>query len=93
MAEPRCGSVSKGEKCWKELDHGGTMHHGDTHSWSMHLPVESEDVRLAEIDRNARAYGWEVGRGHLMVDRMEDCDPANPFLDPNWREHVQVRDE
>lgn len=44
---------------------------------------------VEEIDRNARAYGWEVGRGHLMVDKMADCDPANPFLDSNWREHVQ----
>lgn len=47
----------------------------------------ANDWRLAmEIDRNARAYGWSVGRGHPLTPQIEDVDPENPFLDPNWRD-------
>lgn len=42
--------------------------------------------KLEEIDRTARAYGWEIGRGRPIVQQMEDISPSNPFLDPNWRE-------
>jgi hypothetical protein len=42
---------------------------------------------IEESDRNARAYGWEVGRGQELgsiVGMTED----NPFIDPNWRGKV-----
>lgn len=40
-----------------------------------------------EIDRNARAYGWEVGK-HGQLDPTVGLSPDNPFADPNWRDRV-----
>ena len=37
-----------------------------------------------EIDRNARAYGWEVGRGRSMTEALTSS-PDNPFLLKHWR--------
>lgn len=34
---------------------------------------------LGDTDRNARAYGWEVGRGAPMEASIESS-PDNPFL-------------
>lgn len=42
--------------------------------------------QLAEIDRTARAYGYEIGKGHPIVEELDTLSPDNPFLDPNWRE-------
>jgi hypothetical protein len=40
-----------------------------------------------EVDRNARAYGWEAGRcGELRVSYESSSD--NPFLDPDWRDAI-----
>lgn len=41
----------------------------------------SEEV--AEIDRNARAFGWEVGRGAPLT-RIVASSPENPFLNKDW---------
>jgi hypothetical protein len=41
-------------------------------------------AQLDEIDRNARAYGWEIGRGQSISEQVETTE-GNPFLDPNWR--------
>lgn len=38
-----------------------------------------------EIDRNARAYGWEIGRGQIISKKLNTSE-GNPFMDPNWRE-------
>jgi hypothetical protein len=46
---------------------------------------------LAEVDRNARAYGYEIGRGHPLVEVIQESDEANPFLDPNWRDHLESK--
>lgn len=43
---------------------------------------------IAEIDRNARAYGWEVGHGHPLTEKIESTTPGNPFMDPDWRAHI-----
>lgn len=43
------------------------------------------DIR--EIDRNARSYGFEVGRGAPLGQDLESS-PDNPFLDPEWRSEV-----
>jgi hypothetical protein len=51
--------------------------------------TEMDEVTLAEIDRNARAYGYEVGRGRLLAKGIETSED-NPFLDPNWRDHVEA---
>lgn len=40
---------------------------------------------LEEIDRNARAYGWEIGHGHPLADVIESTDATNPFLTREWR--------
>jgi len=47
--------------------------------------------KLNEMDRNARAYGWEIGRGAPMIDEMIYSDD-NPFINPDWRENVQVNE-
>lgn len=45
--------------------------------------------RLEEIDRNARAYGWAVGRGQPLAEQIESGDD-NPFHDPDWRERIEA---
>ena len=42
---------------------------------------------LNEMDRNARAYGWEIGHGQAMT-QIIDFSPENPFIDPNWRQNI-----
>lgn len=44
-----------------------------------------DDEELEEMDRNARAYGWEIGQG-AKIDHMVDASEENPFLDVNWRD-------
>jgi hypothetical protein len=44
---------------------------------------------LDEMDRNARAYGWEIGRGQPLLDELTYSDD-NPFIDPEWRENVST---
>lgn len=56
-------------------------------------PVAGEPSdREAEIDRNARAYGFEVGKdpAHRVVPVIEETSPDNPFVDSNWREGLEV---
>lgn len=45
-------------------------------------------AQLDEIDRNARAYGWEIGRGHPLTDRIESTSEDNPFLRADWRDRI-----
>ena len=45
-----------------------------------------QDIR--EIDRNARAYGFEIGRGRLVLGEVVTTSPDNPFLDPDWASNV-----
>lgn len=47
---------------------------------------------LAELDRCARAYGYEIGRGQPIAPSVESTE-GNPFMDPNWRDKVCVPDE
>lgn len=44
--------------------------------------------KLDEIDRNARAYGFDVGQGAPLAEKLT-TSAANPFLDPNWREQLE----
>jgi len=46
--------------------------------------------QLEEIDRNARAYGFEIGRGSPLIAKLDNISPDNPFIDPNWRNQVQT---
>jgi hypothetical protein len=75
----------------------GIEHIEDVHQTLRNLSVNIKAVSLelrerakktAEIDRNARAYGWEVGRGHPLAERIESTDPSNPFLAPDWHKNV-----
>jgi hypothetical protein len=52
---------------------------------TIHLTQE----QLNEIDRNARAYGFEIGRGHPFVETLNELSDDNPFLDVNWRSTVE----
>lgn len=45
--------------------------------------VETVATWASEIDRNARAYGWEVGRGKTPAEVI-NMSRDNPFADPNW---------
>lgn len=47
-------------------------------------------ARLGETDLNARAYGWEVGRGAPMAAAVESS-PENPFL--HQKAHYDVAPE
>lgn len=40
--------------------------------------------QVDEIDRSARAYGWEIGNGQSIVAKL-NTSKSNPFMDPNWR--------
>lgn len=46
---------------------------------------------LAEADRNARAYGFEIGRGLPLEAVATQLSEDNPFIDLNWRDKL-IRD-
>jgi hypothetical protein len=54
----------------------------DPPSMSLAPPID-----LNEIDRNARAYGWEIGHGQVLAEVIE-FSAENPFINPNWRELI-----
>lgn len=60
-------------------------------SWESTRKVPSQDQlpfsRLEEIDRCARAYGYEIGRGQAL-GREIVASQDNPFLDPHWRDRI-----
>ncbi len=90
MAERLCPCTYVGQRCIKDVDHGGVEHESASGvKWPMHLPYVSGEARLREIDRNARAYGWEVGKWGVLAEHIV-YSPDNPFIDPNWRDHVQA---
>ena len=42
------------------------------------------EEELESIERNARAYGFEIGRGRSHAEAMEPSED-NPFLVKDWR--------
>lgn len=44
-----------------------------------------DDTSKNEIDRNARAYGFEIGRGKPLERQLSEISPDNPFIHPFWR--------
>lgn len=52
-----------------------------SHGW-----ISVTEGEMNSIDMNARAYGWEVGRGAKLGERIENPSDDNPFLNPNWRD-------
>lgn len=49
------------------------------------------EASIEEIDRNARAYGWEIGRGHPLHSTIKVNSPDNPFLDSDWRSKILAK--
>lgn len=49
----------------------------------------AEDEELAEVDRNARAFGWEAAKRGTLFTKFDELSPENPFLDPNWRDQIK----
>ena len=47
---------------------------------------ETRDIE--EMDRNARAYGWQVGRSGTFPTDVTETTDDNPFVDPNWRDKL-----
>jgi hypothetical protein len=62
-----------------------------TETPDVYIPEETR--LLEELDRNARAYGWEVGRGHPLTEKLTVTSPDNPFMDRNWRDKVEKSPE
>ena len=54
-----------------------------THQVDMLAPL------MDEADRNARAYGWEIGHGKPMAPVI-DYSPDNPFLKSDWRNRADL---
>lgn len=50
--------------------------------------LNAHDRGVIETDRNARAYGWEIGRRGLDPVAQVETSKDNPFLDPDWRSVV-----
>lgn len=47
-----------------------------------HIPLDTSEN---EIDRCARAYGFEIGRGKPLEREIHEVSPDNPFMHPFWR--------
>jgi hypothetical protein len=47
---------------------------------------------ILEMDRNARAYGWEIGRGQLISPNVYVSED-NPFMDEDWRDAAEEKTE
>jgi hypothetical protein len=61
--------------------------------WNARIIRETADASppppdLAEIDRNARAYGWEIGHRGISPIEVVGCSEGNPFMDSDWRAAV-----
>lgn len=54
-----------------------------------HVDSSTEDIY--EQDRNARAYGWAVGRGEAIEDVVQTTSD-NPFLEKDWANSITVHD-
>lgn len=48
-------------------------------------PVEVPPDVIEESDRQARAYGWEIGKGTPIAE-VVTASEENPFIDPEWRD-------
>jgi hypothetical protein len=42
----------------------------------------------SEADRNARAYGWEIGRGQVL-GQVVNTTEGNPFMSAEWRDDLR----
>lgn len=51
-----------------------------------HIPEEKR--LLEELDTSARLYGFEIGRGHPLTEKLTHISDDNPFRHRNWRDNV-----
>lgn len=51
-------------------------------------PIDEEHIKKEEIDRCARAYGFEIGRGHPLTEVITELSEDNPFINKNWRNKI-----
>lgn len=49
---------------------------------------EVHETDIEEVDRNARAYGFEIGRGAPLKKTVETSND-NPFMSPDWKDQVK----
>lgn len=54
--------------------------------------IPDEQKVIAELDRNARAYGFEIGRGHPLTEKLTHISPDNPFMDRDWKSKITKED-
>jgi hypothetical protein len=50
--------------------------------------TQRENKDIEEIDRNARAYGYEAAMRQEIRETYPDVPDGNPFVDPNWRKKI-----
>lgn len=43
---------------------------------------------MDEIDRNARAFGWEIGHGAILVGGTVCTSDNNPFMSKDWKKEM-----
>lgn len=46
------------------------------------------DEFITSIDRNARAFGWEIGRGADLSKPVTEMTTGNPFAFLDWRKRA-----
>lgn len=79
------------------MEHNGSfnlknmvMHGPDSDEGKIILAMTSDTTDLDEVDRCARAYGWEVGRGRTLVQGEIGLSEDNPFRSSHWKDGVPV---
>ncbi len=81
--------VQVGDKPHKGVDYQvGTMDTPELGDLVVAL-LNGDGQAMVENDRNARAYGWEIGRGQPIGQEIGTSDD-NPFLESDWRERAGV---
>lgn len=43
--------------------------------------------------RNARAYGWEVGKHGQLISKFLHVCPDNPFVDVDWAKKIDMNEK
>lgn len=53
------------------------------------INIPPDTAVLEELDRAARAYGFEIGRGHPLTEKLTSISPDNPFMDRKWKSKIK----
>lgn len=57
--------------------------------WHQEPMIHLTSMEVEEIDRVARAYGFEIGRGQQIAEIIE-VGEDNPFLKQDWRDRIKI---